>query len=362
MIAGESRWEAGSEFHWMQIRSFTEKSPFSGKAHLYSCARMALASLLQFGMNELGWKRLWIPAYNCPESVSTILSTGIEVGVYFDNPVDEVSAPKRIRSGDVISVVNYFGLKEMTEYKEVFNAGIPVIEDHTHDPWSKWATQSIADYSIASLRKTLPIPDGGALWSNIGAPMPPEQMITSFISPFSSERVAAMLLKSIYLSGGSSNKEEYLKMFTRAKIKIDHATTHLIEKPESISRVSRTVLNSFPWHQWRELRHTNYLYFHKKTGLTSDIQALGRENPEIYPFSLVFVFDARDRRDTIKQRLIARSIYPAVIWPINSKSCPWADERAVYLSERLLSIHCDGRYGQQDMDKMATIFSECVSS
>jgi hypothetical protein len=40
-----------------------------------------------------------------------------------------------------------------------------LVEDHSHDPFSPWAVGSSADYAFCSLRKTLPVPDGGLLWS-----------------------------------------------------------------------------------------------------------------------------------------------------------------------------------------------------
>ena len=40
---------------------------------------------------------------------------------------------------------------------------IVLIEDHIHDPLSDWSQSSNADYAVASLRKTLPVPIGAML-------------------------------------------------------------------------------------------------------------------------------------------------------------------------------------------------------
>jgi hypothetical protein len=67
--------------------------------------------------------------------------------------------------------MNYFGLRTPPDLE--LPEGVEVLEDHSHDPVSAWAEQSSADFCLASLRKTLPINDGGALWSPVGHRLPP---------------------------------------------------------------------------------------------------------------------------------------------------------------------------------------------
>ncbi len=87
----------------------------------------------------------------------------MEVVSYSNSPCDKVVLPTSVRKGDVLFIVNFFGLKAAGDYEKARELGIPVIEDHSHDPWSQWAIHSKADYVLVSLRKTLPIPDGGAI-------------------------------------------------------------------------------------------------------------------------------------------------------------------------------------------------------
>ena len=362
MITNESRWEAGSEFHWPQLPSVLAEPALPGSASLYSCGRTALAALLQFGMKELGWRRLWIPTYNCPDVVNTILSIGIQALTYSDNPCETAQMPENIKTGDVIFLVNFFGMNDEAEYAGFFQAGVPIIEDHSHDPWSTWAMGSKADYIIASLRKTLPIPGGGALWSNIGAPMPSAPAAECHTSQVIAPKLQAMLLKSIYLSGGLTSKPEYLRLYEKAIMEFNLATTLPNLQIEDMSPISKYLLSIFPWRHWREIRLANSTYFHENVRLRSDIRFIGNKKPGMYPFSQVLLFAEPDQRTRVQDRLIARSLYPAILWPINKTDCPWADEKAVNISERMLSIHCDGRYGQDDMEKIVNIFSECVLS
>lgn len=353
------RWESGSEYHWLPLSSDSTEPALPEKALQYSCGRTALTALLQFGIVTKGWRRLWVPTYNCPDVINSILSTGIELVSYSDSPCDKVVLPTNVKKGDVLFVVNFFGLKTASEYEESLEFGIPVIEDHSHDPWSQWAINSKADYVLVSIRKTLPVPDGGAIWSNIGSPMPEKSVSEVLRSLSYVAKTEAMLLKSIYLSEGNSSKQTYLDLFETAKMALNSETTLPKLQIAGISQLSKELLKHFPWRQWRELRIANYRYLLDKIDLNSNIVCLATDNLNAASFSLVLIFADPGQRERARQCLIDKSIYPAIIWPLSMTDCTWSDERAVDISQRMLSIHCDGRYGQQDMDRIAKSFSKC---
>jgi len=360
MIARMKSWEEGSEFHWMDLPTFSEEEAYPSQAVLYSCGRAALVDLIKFGMVSLGWKRLWLPSYNCPEVVDAIFFTGIEVAVYFDTPFNAVSAPTDIRRGDVVFVVNVFGMKAMADYADIFQLGIPVIEDHSHDPWSQWAMESRADYILVSYRKTLPIPGGGAFWSNTGSLLPVEPFETDRTTAEIGEKLEAMLLKTIYLAGGISDKNKYLALYTQAKKRLDELARADKYDKKAISAIARVMLSVFPWRVWRSKREENYQYLRQQLGQQKDMIILERNKIETCPFMLTLLFASRHKRDVVNQRLIERSIYPAIIWPLNRENCEWAGETSIELSGRMLCIHCDGRYSSEDMDKVAIALSECI--
>ena len=353
-------WEEGSEYHWINLPTFSEEEAYPSHALLYSCGRAALAELIKFGMVSLGWKRLWIPTYNCPEVVDTIFLTGIEVAVYFDTPFNEVSAPTNIRHGDVILVVNVFGMKSMADYTDIFQLGIPVIEDHSHDPWSQWAMESRADYNLVSYRKTLPLPGGGAFWSNTGSLLPDEPFETDGITAEIGEKLEAMLLKTIYLAGGISDKKKYLALYVQAKKRLDESVRADRNDKMSISEISRAMLNIFPWRAWRSKRADNHQHLLEQLSHQKNMVILESNRMGTCPFMLTLLFGSRHKRDVVNQRLIERSIYPAIIWPLDRDNCEWAGETSIELSGRMLCIHCDGRYSTEDMDKVAIALSECI--
>ena len=111
------------------------------------------------GVRERGWHRCFIPTYFCQEVTATIAETGVEVAAYEDSPLN--AAPESVAviagSGDLVLLVNYFGLRDVRAYDSVRACGADILEDHTHDPWSSWARSSKAEYCLASLRKTLTV-------------------------------------------------------------------------------------------------------------------------------------------------------------------------------------------------------------
>jgi hypothetical protein len=86
------------------------------------------------------------------------------------------------------------------------------IEDHSHDLLAPRALESRADYAIASLRKTLPLPDGGVVWSPRDRSVPPELSITGQHASSALLRLSGMILKRDDLQGEASAKSAYREM------------------------------------------------------------------------------------------------------------------------------------------------------
>jgi len=76
-----------------------------------------------------GWRRIWIPSYFCQDVVSSILSTGIKAKVYYDSP--ELAVPNinliRWQRGDVLLLINYFGLRGKPYVREKIPSEVEVI-------------------------------------------------------------------------------------------------------------------------------------------------------------------------------------------------------------------------------------------
>jgi hypothetical protein len=325
-------------------------SPWDGGATLFGTARDALRGLLADGLTRRGWRRLWIPSYFCQEVVASLQSTGIEMEAYADAP--EVPAleieDNPFRSGDALLVVNLFGLRSMPSFDRVHRDSVAIIEDHTHDPWSAWARTSKADWCVASLRKVLPVPDGGVLWSPAGHPLPSEPALTVDRRHASLEKLAAMTLKALYLEGLFGDKELFRCLATSGEGRIASGEV------SGMTEWTRALLRTFPVRPWREQRRENQRVLSSALSGSSWVTVLQPQDAvDGCPFSGILLFDSVERRDHVRERLTASRVYPAILWPLESLVLPGIPPENVDFSRRMLSIHCDMRYSGEDMLRVA---------
>jgi hypothetical protein len=345
------RWEQGSEFHWMSCPAEPDTaSPWDGRAAFFGTARDALRGLLADGQAKRGWRRLWVPSYFCQKVVSSLRATGIEMEVYPDRPDCPSPAFEHLpfQRGDAILVVNFFGLRAAPSYDRLPRDAVAVIEDHTHDPWSDWARTSKADWCVASLRKTLPVPDAGVLWSPVGHPLPPEPALTDERRRTSLKKLTAMALKALYLEGAFDDKELFRRLATSGEDRIAEGDL------SGMTTWTRALLLTFPVRPWRGRRRENHRVLSSALSGIPWVKVLQpmSEGDEC-PFSGILLFDSVERRDHVRERLMASRVYPAILWPLESPVLPGVPPEDVDFSCRMLSIHCDMRYDREDMLKVA---------
>lgn len=348
-----NRWEHGSEFHWFPYAyEEVQDMPWANNGIYYGSGRDAFRSLLLQGLDTRGWKRLWAPGYFCQEVVESFLSTGIDVAVYPDGPMDATLRGEAIdiRPGDVLLVVNFFGLRTEQAIANIDTTGIDIIEDHSHDPWSTWARRSKADWCIASLRKTLPIPDGGVLWSPAAHRMPPEMPVSNEHRLASLEKFAAMLLKSVYLEGYPVEKGMLRRLALSGDSHIGFG-----KEISGMPEWTKTLLRSFPSKKWREQRYRNYQVLVKSLDGIPWLDTLPvPTDSDACPYSGILIFDLPERRTYIRQRLIDSNIYPSILWSLDKPSVKGIQRGYIELSRRILSISCDMRWTEQEMEYVAS--------
>jgi len=345
VIAAE-RWENGSEFHWLGLPEGPRSGdvPWSRGLLLFS-GRDALRLVLRTGATRRGWRRLWVPDYFCQHVVAAMVRPDLEMLPYADNPLRSAPEFPPARPGDVVLVMNYFGLRTAPELE--VPDGVEVIEDHSHDPVSAWAERSSADFCVASLRKTLPISDGGALWSPAGHLLPPAPPLTEQRRRAGATKLTAMMLKAMYLSGLPVEKSSYRSLALRGEQALSYPAV------SAMTAVSRGVVDAYPLDRWRQARRDNRTVLLQAMGTPAWARVLEPAGDSV-AFSLPFVVDTPERRERIRTRLIEANIFPTILWPLEETLLPVGAE-ARYISRRLLSIHCDGRYEAADMLRVAEL-------
>lgn len=346
--------EQGSEFQWLAPNYFANvrnRHPWLQNGLYLGSGRDAFRILIRKGKKR-GWKRIYLPSYYCSEVAESIKSENIGIAYYEDDPCSSINAPK-IGDGDVLLVVNTFGIRERWNRPSAGSGTI--IEDHTHDPWSFWAKNSEADYCLASLRKTLPVPDGAVIWSPRRHQLPARIPLTPFHYSSSTKKLQAMLIKSLYLEGWTVDKNRYLNLYKEGELRIANRCV------SGISEISSVVIDYFPVDTWREKRNENAIAFRQEMSGIKDVSVLSARDPGSCPFSCVIVCGNEELRNHIRSQLIRANIYPAILWAIN-KPVNKIRKSGFNFSRRMLSIHCDGRYDTYDMKRTTRVIKDILGN
>ena len=340
--------EFGSDFHY--IDTYT-----SGRAHLTDVFRGA--TLLADGrqcivvlIRQYGWKRIWMPDYFCYEVIETIKEqTGITVKFYEDTPLHEGQVDNLpFREGDVLLRMNFFGMRGQRNNKKIT---CPVIEDHTHDMFAHWALYSDADWCSASIRKSLPGPEGGMMWSPKGHKLTVDLQPSEENEQIASTRWEGMEMKTAYLNGEDVSKDEFRRHYTETEEWFDHA------EPSLLDEQSKTVVSKqLDINLWQGAKRKNWALL--QSLVNSDVcKILKPEDETCTMFSLVLLFDTKGTRDNVRKHLIDACVYPAILWAVPES----ASENARCFSERMLSVHCDGRYTEDDIRQLASILNKAIT-
>ena len=335
--------EFGSDFHYVAITNSHGKAigDYFSDAVYYADGRQTLIDLYQ----KQGWKSLWVPDYFCYEVLAYLERGGITLKYYPDYPLadeKEVLPSLPYEEGDALLRMNYFGLRA---YRSTVSIPVPVVEDHTHDLIGDWAVRSDADWCIASLRKTLPIAEGGMLWSPRGLTLPPECELTDENKFLASRRWGAMKKKSLYLENIFDDKSEFRNDMILTEEMFDGMGFSAIDDE------TREYLSRFDIVQWYRQRKTNWSSL---VDAHSDVMTvLEPESRDCNPFSWTILFEEESERNDFRSYLIDRSIYPAILWNVPETK----NSEAVSFSKRMLSLHCDGRYNEESMAQLSEIIA-----
>lgn len=344
------RWEMGSEFHWEEDYIGISPHQTAGTigGALFASARMAIEALAQ--SQDWCGRTLHVPSYFCPEVIESLANT-FKIARYRDYPTHGAPDFSSIRAvhGDIVLAMNYFGTRPEHCWAEWIseNPYNAVLEDYSHDPNAMRMLVSPAQYVIVSLRKTMPIPDGGLVMSPKGLPLPTAPMPLA-----GTPKLEAMLLKSFYLRGLPVGKCAF------RQLQIDGENALCTAGRTAPSMFTSLVLNFLDLESQRARRRANV-----KQVIESDVLASKKEYfrplfsewpDSATPYNVIFQCESSEIRDGLRGHLIKHQIYPAVHWAQEGQFAT-QDRLSRVLSERLLTIPCDFRYDAEDIIRLLEV-------
>ncbi|WP_203780419.1 hypothetical protein [Paractinoplanes rishiriensis] len=359
--------DIGSEFHWDPSLLTGGGPPWLPPRHeLFATGCGALAALL-LRLSPAG--RLHLPTYFCI-GVAEWLSARIPIAWYRHLP--DGRGPRwetlRVRDGDLVLAQNLFGRDDGSPWLDWMRAhpGIVVVEDHSHDPVGEWARASQAPYALASLRKTLPVPDGGLLWSPRGLDLPRP---AGGASPGTELKLAGMLLKAAWLAGRPVPRETFRSLQGRGEGELlgsggpAHALTaaalplldaYAIRRRDAANARALTAALSPKAASQPDISPT--------PAISPAVDASGWRLLGAGPFRVQLLCRSQNGRDALLRHLAAHHIFAPVHWRQDRTAFWSGDPEAAALADRMLTLPVDHRCSPADVRRTAEVLRAAAES
>ena len=115
-----------------------------------------------------------------------------------------------------------------------------------------------------------------------------------------------MQLKAEYLRGERTDKNTFRKILLETEEWFGSA------QPSSIDDKTLNYFDNFNISEWQKKRHNNWSILYSL--LSNKLEILKPENNRNVMFAFVVLFKNREVRDWVRQKMIDKSIYPAILW------------------------------------------------
>lgn len=329
--------EIGSEF-WSVPLSEKPNDLFDGSEKWFISGTAALEYILDDIIVRKKVKSAGIPSWCCSSMIEPFVKRGLEVRFFPVTVSDnDLSVQVEASDADVLLLVDYFGYNVRVKAPE--NYGGIVIRDETHSVFSGKAHD--ADYYFASLRKWAGFWTGGFArsekWNS-------DKEIPQVSREYVSLRKSAMEEKLGYLNGETSSKS-YLNAFGDCEDFLDNCGI-LAAEPEDIERAAFLDIDTL---KTKRRRNAEILI-----GALKDHVLFREFDADSCPLFVPIIVRG-DKRDALRQHLTANRVYCPVHWGISPLHGLDADTRYIY--EHEISLVCDQRYDEADMEHILSIIA-----
>lgn len=329
--------EIGSEF-WDVPTTSTEATIFPESTQWYLSGRSALQAIIE-DISEC--HTVAMPSWCCDSMIKPFVNAGLAVHFYpvwFDHGIHQ---DLRFES-DVLLLMDFFGYSvpqpDLSGYQGL------IIRDVTHSILS--STYSDADYYFGSLRKWCGVWTGGYAWSRDGHWFP---MSSSEDKRYIFLRKQAMEMKKDYMTGKREEKG-YLEVFDQAE--------NILDDLEMLPAAERDVelAKRLDVELIRIRRRSNAEVL--RQAFPSWLLFPGMKLTDCPMFVPVLVPD--EKRDKLRRYLIEHLIYCPIHWPACKYHHLTKQEKYIYDNE--LSLVCDQRYTEEDMNRIVRTIKQFMEA
>ena len=318
-------------------QSLLSKWTADGRAtYLFHNAR----SCVRYVVADLRPRRLWLPAYLCPE-IEVAVRDVAELVLYY--PLDSELNPDgkflvdELRAGDAVLGINYWGKPAAPSWSSALGdiKGVIWIEDCAQTLDTGGA--HFGDVRIYSPRKMVGVPDGGVLVDRAGILRPPE------LEPLCSNTFMQPYIMRAADPEGRDHRTWYARF--------QEAEASMTPSNEAMCEATRERLEVIDAELLFGRRSKNYLFLF---GELEDLALFSSPPVNWVPFGFPLV---TERHEELWTHLCEHRVFAARHW--RGLPSP-ADEfeRLHLLADSVLTIPCDQRYTVSDMARVAELVRE----
>lgn len=331
----------GGEF---EIDLSTQRDTFTPmpNTYYYASGRAALYQILKSLRTKC--QKVWFPDWLCHTMVEAAEKAGFECQYYELNQEYKVSVEaldaKGYRDGDVVLMINYFGLQDLVESTKMIKSTYPhviVIEDDVQAFYCFIEDQNpYADYRFTSPRKAFGIPDGGLVSTQHEMPWVSEP------NTFASLKIQAGVMKSNRSEGGIKD-EDYLALFEKGSELID------VSYDSVMSEDGQKLFAGTDFLKVQQCRKENadYLLEGLKTlGIDPLIEVPVNKTPLFIPIFL-------ENRSEVRKKMFSHQVFCPIHWPSEGLML----RNGMEMAEHELSLIIDQRYGIEDMNTILNLLN-----
>lgn len=294
-------------------------------------------------------RSVYMPSYCCSSMIQPFIDRKIHIKYYNVSFEADKGITYEIDDStdcDIFFAMTYFGLEKFSinhTIESFSDRGIIIIEDRTHSLLSDYIRSEKVDYSIASIRKWLPIATGAYIIKHKGNLLEKPSISTDDIVK---EKFQAMKEKHLYIKGENISKESFLEKFANFEKKFSQ-----IDSRYKIDSISLRTIKTIDIEKIKSQRRRNGQVLYK--GL-EDLELVKPLIPKVdfdkaCPL-FIPIMAANGKRDDLRQHLISNNVYCPVHWP--------NEDKREGIEKEELSLICDQRYNEKDMEYILDLIRE----
>ncbi len=333
--------EIGSEFWGIPSVDSSKKYLLSG--------RTALEYIIRDIKKQRRIDAVLLPSYCCHSMIEPFLRHEISVRfyeVFYDRDKGLCARLPEKKKNEIFYYMTYFGFSEINGIDiGAIRANYDIIiEDKTHS-YLSGQDDIGSDYAYSSLRK----------WAGFYGLAEAQKREGEFLiepvavgTDYSSIRKEAMLCKKSYIENPAGDKSHFLDLFNSAEELLEKDYVGYAPTAESIEQFLTADIKLI---KAKRRANADVLIERLKSVSGCELIFKSRKHSDT-PLFVPIIVDKN--RDALRRYLIDNQIYCPVHWPFSEMHGEFSEETN-YLYSNELSLVCDQRYSEDDMNRTADL-------